>query len=107
MRHVLVRRTALLLGATLLGCAGLFSWVVNRQAVPQPPPASAVPGAAPFQSHCVSCHTAENLRLTLLGSPDRRPEIERFLVAHGDASDSDDRLILDYLGADSAPMHQR
>jgi hypothetical protein len=44
----------------------------------------------------------ESLRPTVPAAPGRRQEIERFLGEHGDASEADDRLILDYLVSDAA-----
>jgi hypothetical protein len=96
MRHVVVRRAALLIGTIVLGCAVGFAWLVSPRS-PVPPPAGASDGALLFQEYCGSCHTMEELRPTV--SPGRRQELERFLAAHGDASDPDDMRILDYLAA--------
>jgi len=101
MRHVTVRRAALLLGAVLLAFAGFFAWLVGRQPARAPSslPLPASTGAALFKAHCASCHTVESLRPGVIGPDARRHEIEVFLMDHGDASDADDRLILDYLTA--------
>lgn len=101
MRHVVVRRTALLLGAVLLAATGLFAWLVSRPPAAAGPAPDAVParGASLFQTHCASCHTLESVRPAVLGLPARRTEIEQFLADHGEASEAEDRLILDYLEA--------
>lgn len=101
MRHVAVRRTALLLAIVLVGCAALFAWLVGREAEPAPA-TLASEGAAPFQEYCASCHAEERLRpLVAAADSARRLELERFLRSHGRSSDAEDRLILDYLrGAD-------
>lgn len=104
MRYVVVRRTALSLGATLLSGAALFAWLVSPRAVessvaatptavssPSPPN-----GAALFRSHCGSCHSTGSLQL------DRsRSDLEAFLRDHGDASEADDRVILDFIASQS------
>jgi len=99
MRHVTVRRAALLLGSVFLVCAGLFASLVSREpaAAPASLPAPGPAGAALFQTYCAACHTVESLRPFVTGPDVRRDELEAFLADHGDASGEDDRLILDYL----------
>jgi hypothetical protein len=172
MRHVMVRRTALVLGILLVAGATLFVWLVQPESaaaldasallpgqtearpdapaaaipssnaaepqtapaapVDMPAPSNAAPsqeaarsldptpsrvrpegptaapeatrpspappdGAALFASYCGRCHTPDRLRL------DRnRTGLEAFLRTHGDSSDADDRVILDYLAGRSA-----
>jgi mono/diheme cytochrome c family protein len=60
-----------------------------------------------FQGHCASCHTIENLRASVSGPADKRKEIEGFLEAHGDATEAEDRLILEYLAAEGGPTDPR
>jgi hypothetical protein len=102
MRHVIVRRFAMVLALFFLGAAGAFTWVVGRErpapyqaAKPAPPAAASV-----FDERCGSCHTLAELSATLraVGSV-RQLEIERFLGQHAEASPEDDRVSLDYLGA--------
>ena len=99
MRHVAVRRTALILGAVFFACASLFVWAAGRQSGPLDAPSSpdAPRGAGLFETYCSSCHSAESLRGAVTEA--RRPQLEVFLQDHGDASDAEDRLILDYLTA--------
>lgn len=99
MRHVAVRRSALVLGGVFVVCAGLFAWAVSREtpAVGVAQPASAPAGAVLFGTFCASCHTAESLRPSVTGPGANREELETFLAEHGDASEEQDRLILDYL----------
>jgi hypothetical protein len=109
MRQRSVRRAALLLSAVFLACAGLFAWLVGREPAQAPAalPPPAREDAGLFETYCGACHTADALRPGIAGmSATRRRELERFLDAHGDASASDDRLILDYLSAGSAPAPQ-
>lgn len=100
MRHVVVRRTALLLGVVFSLGAGLFAWRVSR---PRPEVASAeapaTRGATSFRRYCGACHTVDELRPTVVGPPDRREELERFLLEHGGASAAIDRIILDHIAA--------
>ena len=100
MRHRTVARAAFLLAAVFLAGAGLFAWLVSREAAPLASPASlpAREGAALFETHCASCHTADSLRPGVANADEaRRRGLEAFLGHHGDADDADDRLILDYL----------
>jgi mono/diheme cytochrome c family protein len=103
MRHVAVKRVAILLAAVFLLWAGVFAWIVRREPA-SGPAAPAAPtlatGAALFERHCASCHTVEEMRAAVVAEPGgtRRPELERFLEGHGDGSAEEDRQILDYLG---------
>jgi plasmid stability protein len=38
---------------------------------------------------------------------DKRKELEGFLAAHGDATEAEDRLILEYLAAEGGPTDRR
>ncbi|MHB1223422.1 MAG: c-type cytochrome [Gemmatimonadaceae bacterium] len=112
MRHVAVRRTALLLAVVVVGCTALFTWLVSREAEPwpAPPTASEAEGAALFREYCASCHTVERMRAGVANADAvRRRELLRFLQHHGRSSDAEDRLILDYLwaGAASVLPHSR
>jgi mono/diheme cytochrome c family protein len=107
MRHFIVRRTALLLGTVFIGCTVLFAWLVSPELVVPATPPIASDGARLFQAHCASCHTVESLRPSASGPADRRKDLERFLAAHGEASDAEDRLILDYLAANGAPPDRK
>ena len=107
MRHVAVRRLAVLLGAVFLLWAGVFALIVRREPAPEPPPVSpaVVSRAALYDRHCGSCHAAGDLRATQLPAAGgtSRAELEKFLESHGDAPADDDRQILDYL-ADLPPQ---
>jgi len=104
MRHVAVRRLAVLLGAAFLLWAGVFVLIVRREPAAEPPPVSPSPAvvssAALYDRHCGSCHAAGDLRATQLPAAGgtSRAELEKFLESHGDAPADDDRQILDYLG---------
>jgi len=109
MRHIAVRRLAVLLGAVFLLWAGVFAWIVQREpaaesATPGAPAIAA--GAGLFGRHCASCHTLESMRRAAGTDPDgtRRLELEQFLDGHGQASADEDRLILDYLGGSDPPL---
>ena len=96
MRHVIVRRAAILLTALFLAAAAAFVWLTGRGAIAeapaaQPPPAAA--GAALFERHCASCHAAGDLRAA--------PDLETFLKTHGESTDDEDRLIAEYLRRNS------
>ena len=105
MRQVAVRHAALLLAGVLLASAGIFTWLVGRpaarpvEAAPSAQPATDASGAALFEEYCASCHQADRLRPDA-SDPTRRHDMELFLQDHGNASDADDRLILDYLSLD-------
>jgi mono/diheme cytochrome c family protein len=106
MRHVAVRRTALVLATAFVVCAALFAWLTSgRQAdlagYPSPPApdsaasSPATEGARLYETYCARCHPADTLRSEM--PPERRRELEAFLKDHGQSSDQEDRLILDYL----------
>jgi cytochrome c5 len=106
MRHVAVRRTALILATVFVVCAGLFAWLAtDREAASadaaasaegvSPVPAAEAGGAALYETYCAGCHPVETLRAEL--SAERRRELEAFLGKHGKSSDEEDRLIIDYL----------
>lgn len=103
MRHVIVTRVTVLLVGLFLGAAGMFTWVTRSEpaglrSVSSP----ALQGEALFDRHCSTCHAADDLRPGLSRLTDARTrEIELFLADHGDASTGEDRMILDYLAAES------
>jgi mono/diheme cytochrome c family protein len=98
MRHVIVRRSALLLALLFFGAAGVFTWMVGPTPGAVPTGTAPQPAAAAFEQHCGTCHTVAELAATLRNADTvKRMEIERLLVDHGDAPPGDDRLILDYL----------
>lgn len=101
MRHIAVRRIAVLLGALFLVWAAVFAWIVRREPAAEPLPVSptTVSGAVLFERHCASCHPLDPMRAAVGGEPGgtRRSELEQFLDGHGEASTEDDRRILDYL----------
>jgi hypothetical protein len=102
MRHLIVSRVVMLLGAVLCAAAFGFVWLAGR---PQSGPVEAdvvaepsTTAAALFARSCASCHTPDSLR-TPVGR-DReaaRRDLEIFLRTHGDTSEQEDRLIADYL----------
>ena len=104
MRHLIVSRIVVLLGAVLCAAAFGFVWLAGR---PQDGPVEAElvqePSAAAatlFARSCASCHTPDSLREGV--GRDReaaRRALETFLQSHGDTSDQEDRLIADYLTA--------
>jgi hypothetical protein len=117
MRHLVVRRTAFLLGVMLVASAGLFAVLVSREpavapAVPPPAAASTAAASAPqsrttaptraelYEAHCASCHTAASLRQHLPDSEERRRDLDVFLENHGSATQAEDRLIVEYLAAE-------
>jgi mono/diheme cytochrome c family protein len=105
MRHIVVRRTALLLGTIFLGGTVLFAWLVSPTPGASPAPRTSADGPRLFQAHCASCHTTESLRPSV--SLDKRKELEGFLAAHGEATEAEDRLILEYLTAEGGPADLR
>jgi mono/diheme cytochrome c family protein len=112
MRHVVVRRAAVLLGALFLGAALVFAWFASQEPSPPERAAPSQPvagtGAALFEQHCGSCHIPADLREALGdGGTARRRELELFREEHGDSADDEDRLILESLagslGVTAAP----
>jgi mono/diheme cytochrome c family protein len=100
MRHVIVRRFALLLALLFFGAAGVFTWMVGPAPATMSMGPTPQPAAAAFEQRCGGCHTFTELAATLRNADAvKRMEIERFLAEHGDAPPQDDRLILDYLAA--------
>jgi mono/diheme cytochrome c family protein len=102
MRHIAVRRVALLLGVLFACWAMLFAWLAQPGSTAEPPAAAAggsTAGQALFERHCASCHAVQDLRATAGSERDspRRAELEQFLADHGDASATEDDAILDYL----------
>ena len=106
MRHVAVRRTALILATVFVVCAGLFAWLTTgREAAfadaaasaegVSPVPAADAEGATLYETYCAECHTVETLRTEM--SAEGRRELEAFVRKHGKSSDEEDRLIIDYL----------
>ena len=104
MRHVIVNRVVMAFVALCLACAGGFAWVAgldrSRGAGQEPgaiPPraASVVEGQRLFDERCLSCHEPQQLAAPL--DPEKRRRFEEVLVDHGDATEAEDRLILDYL----------
>lgn len=106
MRHVAVRRTALILATVFVVCAGLFAWITAEREPESPGTASSAEAAAPvpaedaegaalYEAYCARCHPVDSLRTEM--SVDRRRELEEFLQKHGRSSDEEDRLIIDYL----------
>ena len=108
MRHALVRRVVLALVALLVGASALFAWRAGRplavgiavEAVGSPSQGAA--GAALFERHCADCHVAPDLAATLRGTPDPAAAATRlraFLAVHGEASDAEDRAIVEFLSS--------
>lgn len=107
MRHVTVRRTALILAAVFIVSAGLFAWftATERETASQgaeapaeaaaPVPAADTGGAMLYETYCARCHPAGTLRIET--SAEKLRELEAFLQTHGRSSDEEDRLIVDYL----------
>lgn len=106
MRHVSVRRTALILATVFVVCAGLFaSLTTEREAASpggaasaegvSPLPAADAEGATLYETYCARCHPVDTLRTEM--SAEKRRELEAFLRKHGKSSDEEDRLIVDYL----------
>ncbi len=100
MRHLVVRRATLLFGAGLVIYAAGFAWLAGDEPAPGAADTVAADGALAFERHCAACHAASGLRAGMrtegAGAHDR---LEIFLRDHGDASDVDDQLILDFLAA--------
>jgi mono/diheme cytochrome c family protein len=101
MRHVAVQRLTVLLAVAFLLYALAFAWLVRDE--PTAPPARQEPlgtGAVLFGRYCAACHLREDLRQALRArGVEVRGSPETFLRQHGDASDAEDHLILDYLMA--------
>ena len=106
MRHVAVRRSALILASVFVVCAGLFAWITTKRERESPGTASSAEAAAPvpaaddegaalYETYCARCHPVDSLRTGM--SADRRRELEEFLQKHGRSSDEEDLLIIDYL----------
>jgi hypothetical protein len=99
MKHVVVTRVSLALGAVFVTAACVFAWLANRPA-PRPAPPAASMVAQLFESRCASCHSVEEMLRVLREAPDpqaKRRELETFLTSHGEATAEEDRAILDYL----------
>ena len=107
MRHVAVRRTALILATVFLACAGIFAWLTIERDAASPGPAASAEAALPvpaaeaegamlYETYCAGCHPVETLGTEM--SAVRRRELEAFLQRHGRSSDGEDRLIVEYLG---------
>jgi len=114
MRHVLVHRTVLALAALLVAASALFAWAAGRPRAAGPSgqgmgAAGAGAGAAPladgaalFEQHCAACHAARELADPLRQAPDAAAASEAlaaFLRRHGEASDAEDRAIVEFLAA--------
>ena len=70
MRHMVVRRTATVLGAVLIACALLFGLVASRRTVPRSATQDATSsGAAAFRRYCASCHTVQAIRPSIVSVP--------------------------------------
>lgn len=106
MRHVTVRRTALILAAVFVVCAGLFAWLTRaREAASADDttsalrlasvPAAEAQGATLYETYCARCHPVDTLQAET--SPEGRRKLEAFLRKHGKSSDEEDRLIVEYL----------
>ena len=105
MRHVAVRRTALILATVFVVCAGLFAWLTaGREAASAGAtaaqgvtsvPAAEARGATSYETYCAGCHPVDALRAEM--SAERRRQLEGFLRKHGKSSDDEDRLIVEYL----------
>jgi mono/diheme cytochrome c family protein len=99
MRHVVVRRLTVVVAIAFLLSAVAFAWLVRDEpaaasTAQQPLEASAIL----FGRYCAACHAADDLRLQLrTGDSDTLGPVETFLRGHGDATDAEDRLIVDYL----------
>lgn len=105
MRYVVVKRVTLLLGLLFVVTAGVFAWLVRDEppAVPSTPAAAPTPvpdGASLFDRRCGPCHEAADLGQQLRDGGDAtRVRWEAFLRDHAEATDAEDRLILEYLAA--------
>ena len=106
MRHVAVRRTALILATVFVVCAGLFAWLTTEREAASADAAAAAEGVSPvppaeaegatlYEIYCAGCHPVESLRTQM--SAERRRALEAFLGKHGKSSDEEDRLIVGYL----------
>lgn len=96
MRHTAVRRAAVGLGMALLVGALAFAWLVRDGELPAPTGNATSAGAAAFQRHCGSCHTAEALAGSIRVTGDARAKLERFLQDHASVPDEEIQQILDY-----------
>jgi mono/diheme cytochrome c family protein len=108
MRHVIVSRVTAALTVLFLAAALLFSRLTTpRGATTAADAAVQTDGARLFDTHCGSCHDANDLRPGLQNATvGQRHALEDFLTGHGEAAQEDDRLILDYLaGKNSRPPH--
>lgn len=100
MRHLIVRRLTVGLGAGLVLVAAGFTWLVYDPAPPAELPTAAEPeGAALYAQYCGSCHPSEGPLRTALaaGGADTRARFETLLQTHGRAAPAEDRMILEYL----------
>lgn len=107
MRYVVVKRVTGSLGVFLVLAAGLFAWLVRDEPPAPAAPAAQTPatprGAALFEGQCGQCHTADDLRGPLrAGGEAKRSAWLEFLKDHAEASDEEDRLILEYLASEAA-----
>jgi hypothetical protein len=117
MRHVAVRRAAVLAGAACLGWVALFAFLVADDpavavepsavsSAPAPgavtPPAVTLDGGdALYARHCASCHDADDLRASAGRPLDAagRASLEAFLAGHGGATADENRRIVEFLAS--------
>jgi mono/diheme cytochrome c family protein len=110
MRHVAVRHVTLVLAGALLVYAAAFAWLVDDEPQATAPSDRPVAGAYPsedgrlrFEQHCAACHTVGDLVPGLRdGGTKARSAAETFLRDHGDATEEEDRLIVEYLSGPDA-----
>jgi len=109
MTHVTVTRVVVALTGVFIAAALAFGWLANRGAR-EPEPAPVVSETAPvppgglalFERHCGMCHESADLRDRIRAAPDRealRRQWLDFLSSHGDASEEEDRTIVEALMA--------
>ena len=99
MRIAPVDRLALALALLFAGAALLFAW---RESEPSAAPDLTRDGEAVFDRRCAGCHERAELAATLRESPRDLVTLERFLVGHGRALETERRALARALVGDGA-----
>ena len=102
MAHSRLGRAAWIFGGLAAAAILAFAALVDRAPSPAPPMpvVREVSAEELFNQHCGRCHEAGATAASLRGEPDRsksREDAIEFLGGHGEASDQEDVLIVDFL----------
>jgi len=108
MVHSQLGRVAWIFGGLAASAILAFAALVDRAPLPAPlvPAVRTASGEDLFTQHCARCHEAGAMSTSLRGKADRgktRQATIEFLRGHGEASDGEDALIVDFLLEPSPP----